>query len=353
MCARLWRGKEIRKTMEYRPLGATGFEVSAIGLGTEHLTNNPGDIIGDVLRTAVEGGISYIDLLWDDPVWWSNFEPVWMEHRKRFVAAIHWGGDLAQMEPCRQHFDGMLSRLCGGYAEVGIVTMVDTEVKWRGYAQEALERLRRYQEQGRIGAVGVSSHYTAMALKMVQSGLVDVLMVQVNLFRHHDENLALYRACADRGVGLVAMKPYAGGQVFIKTPPIGPAQCLAYVLSQPVSTVAAGVKNAEEMAAALHYWEASEEERNYHAALDHIRDYLVGDCIYCNHCLPCPQGINVGSIIQMADTAQYFPQEEIRAEYAAVEAKASACVECGECLERCPFGVDVMAKMRAAVGLFE
>jgi predicted aldo/keto reductase-like oxidoreductase len=32
---------------------------------------------------------------------------------------------------------------------------------------------------------------------------------------------------------------------------------------------------------------------------------------------------------------------------------ASACIECGECVERCPFDVDVIARMRSAVELFE
>jgi predicted aldo/keto reductase-like oxidoreductase len=33
--------------------------------------------------------------------------------------------------------------------------------------------------------------------------------------------------------------------------------------------------------------------------------------------------------------------------------KASACTECGACMERCPFGVDAIAKMRQAVEWFE
>ena len=38
---------------------------------------------------------------------------------------------------------------------------------------------------------------------------------------------------------------------------------------------------------------------------------------------------------------------------AALPAKASACVGCNVCMERCPFGVDVIAKMEKAVQLFE
>ena len=33
--------------------------------------------------------------------------------------------------------------------------------------------------------------------------------------------------------------------------------------------------------------------------------------------------------------------------------KASACVECGLCVERCPFDVDIMAKLAEAAAMFE
>jgi len=86
--------------MEYRQLGKTGLEVSATGLGAEHLAGQPGETIAAVLHTAVEAGIHYIDLLWDNPDWWSNVEPVFTQYRSRFIVAAHWGGDLNQVALC-------------------------------------------------------------------------------------------------------------------------------------------------------------------------------------------------------------------------------------------------------------
>jgi predicted aldo/keto reductase-like oxidoreductase len=232
--------------MEYRKLGNTDLVVSAIGLGTEYLTNQTKETINDVLRTAVEAGITYIDLLWENPDWWSNFELVFQQYRNRFILAAHWGGNLNQVGICQQNFDGILTRLCHNYADIALVTMIDTEVKWKGRAQEALERLMRYKEQGRIGTIGASSHYAQIARKMVDSGLIDMLMYPVNMFRDEDdENRALYKACVDHGVGLV--------------------------------------------------------------------------------------------------------KDEIWAEYEAFPVKASNCIECGECLDRCPFNVDIIAKIRQVV----
>ena len=45
--------------------------------------------------------------------------------------------------------------------------------------------------------------------------------------------------------------------------------------------------------------------------------------------------------------------EQIKEWYAGFPVKASACVECGICMERCPFGVEIIAKMREAAAEFE
>ena len=50
--------------------------------------------------------------------------------------------------------------------------------------------------------------------------------------------------------------------------------------------------------------------------------------------------------------AQQHLTDEVRAAYGALEAKASDCTKCGACKERCPFGVDVTAKMEQAVAVF-
>ena len=44
--------------------------------------------------------------------------------------------------------------------------------------------------------------------------------------------------------------------------------------------------------------------------------------------------------------------ETVREHYALLERRAGACVACGACEKRCPFGVPVRENMAAAVELF-
>ena len=74
--------------------------------------------------------------------------------------------------------------------------------------------------------------------------------------------------------------------------------------------------------------------------------------MYCNHCLPCPVSIDIGTTTRLTDTAAYGITDSIISEYEALSSKASDCTECGVCMENCPFGVDVVGNMARAVAMF-
>jgi len=121
--------------------------------------------------------------------------------------------------------------------------------------------------------------------------------------------------------------------------------------------------------------EASDEEKDFSSIITEFQEDLKGNCVYCNHCLPCPVGIDIGRIIQMVDKAMYNISDDLKGDYKTLRKKinfyypgrirtsrsqfkglsikASECVECGVCMERCPFDVDVISKMKLAVKLFK
>lgn len=343
--------------MEYRKLGRTGLEVSTIGLGTEHLVRHT-ESMEAVLRAACEAGVNYMDLVWTHAEFWDPFGPALRRYRDKFVLAVHWSyNDRFELEWAQRHFDDNLSRVGNEYAEIGMITMLDTEFTWNTWAPKSLECLQQYKEQGRIDFIGMSTHQIPMATRAARSGLFDVVMTPINIARHRcDEYQELYRACEEEGVGLVAMKVYRGGALCFTgdtTQTMTPVQCLHYVLSQPVSTTVPGAKTVTEYQATLQYLEASDAEKQYEGMFANVDQNLQGECVYCNHCLPCPQEIDIGRVNKMVDTGQYHPREEIMSEYALLPAKASDCIECGDCMTRCPYDVNVLDKMQKAVQMFE
>jgi predicted aldo/keto reductase-like oxidoreductase len=71
---------------------------------------------------------------------------------------------------------------------------------------------------------------------------------------------------------------------------------------------------------------------------------------YGYHCLPCPEGVEIGWVIYQLDQVPGSGVEQVKEWYTKFPVKASACIEYGVCLDRCPFDVDIIAKMHADAG---
>jgi predicted aldo/keto reductase-like oxidoreductase len=179
----------------------------------------------------------------------------------------------------------------------------------------------------------------------------------------------LYLTCQENAVGLIAMKPYAGGLVLQEGIPsdalrdsglrhpggiaLTPVQCLSYVLSQSgISTALAGCRKPEEVEAAVAYFDAGEEERDFSAIDVNALWKLRRRCVYCNHCLPCPSEIEIGTLMRLLDSAEHALNETVTAEYGTLMKRASDCTQCGFCVERCPFDVPVLDRMERAIQVF-
>ena len=337
-----------------------------IGLGVEHLIADR-ENMEEVMDLAVSAGVGYIDLVYNDPIGihvdeWEAITPALRRHRNNLTLAAHWG--FIYHEPfdrCHKCFELVLDRVGNDYVEIAILTMVDSEPLWEGWAQESIAILRDYQREGRIGSIGLSNHVPDVALRAVESGLIDVLMFPVNLYQHHQdtERQALLEVCTEHRVGVVAMKPYYGGRLLHtegRSTGISPIQSLHYVLDQSVATVVPGPRNAEELQQALNYFEASEDEKHYALLHDELTERLRGRCVLCKHCLPCPQEIPIPDVIACLDWVEFYGpshQKQSREWYAAMTSKGSDCTECGVCVERCPFEVDIIGKMKRAAEVFE
>ena len=105
------------------------------------------------------------------------------------------------------------------------------------------------------------------------------------------------------------------------------------------------------MRACVGYESAGPEETDYAAALAALpKVSWKGHCMYCGHCAPCPQRIDVATVTKFLNLAraQGGVPETVREHSAALERKGGDCVECGACEARCPFEVPIRENMRAA-----
>ncbi len=379
--------------MIYRKLGRTGADVGVIGLGAEYLEHEPEKTVVSVVHEAVDNGVNYIDLFLASPGVRDNIGKALINKRQKVMIAGHLGAVMRggqykrsrDNEESLTYFDDLLTRLRTDYIDVLMLHYVDKQDDYERVfdAEGLLGVALKLKQEGKARFIGMSSHNVPTSLRAVDSGHVDVLMFSINpafdmlpgempteiskkeiLYHQSPEAVAktftarqaLYHACAVQDVAVVAMKPYAAGVLFRDNPSsiiLTPVQCLSYVLSQPsVYTAVPGCKTVAEMRDALAYLDATDEEKDFSAIHSNPMWKVQGNCMYCNHCLPCPVSIDIGALTKITDTADFAMSDAVAAEYEAMEVKASACTECGACMERCPFGVDVVTNMNRAVQIF-
>lgn len=167
----------------------------------------------------------------------------------------------------------------------------------------------------------------------------------------------LYDLCGQMGVPIVAMKPFAAGNILRGHEDgrlkglleLTPVQCISYILSIPqVACPVPGFASVDELNQTLAWLTATEEERDF----SQIDDSLVGkfrnQCMYCNHCQPCPQGIDIAEVTKLTDMAQNNVTDDLFRRYSGLTATAGNCLHCGACTKRCSFGIDAERNMRRA-----
>jgi len=369
--------------MQYRKLGRTGIDVSAISLGTEYLINLSREHVVSVIHEALAQGINYFDLFFAQPEFRDNMCAAFKGHRDKALLAAHLGStdQNGQYERTRdlklaeEFFDDFLVRYNTDYVDFVYLHNSDGQEDYDLVMNGGfLDLAKRYVKEGKARFIAFSGHTPSTAQQAVESGEVDVVMFPISLVNNAiPGRKELFNACVKHNVGLVAMKPFAGGKLFqkdqimslehyqlgaskrdIEKPAeIKPIQCLYYTLSQVgVSNVVPGCKTVEQLNEVLAYFDATDEEKDFSEIIQFFQQYVTGECCYCNHCLPCPSEINIGQTMRLLDMAVSGVTPELKADYDAMPTNASDCVQCGSCMERCPFEVDVISKMEQADKLF-
>lgn len=380
--------------MNYRALGNTGVKVSEIGIGCEGFLERTPEEVRAYVDKMEELGVNCIDLYAPNPDFRTNLGAALKGRREKFVLQAHlcavWKDGqyerTREIDRVKAAFEDQLERLGTDHVEIGMIHYIDSMNDWRTVKDgPVMEYALDLKRRGVIGCIGMSGHNPEVALAAVESGLIEVLMFSVNpcydllpasedvealwdeknyenpLVNMDPERTRLYETCQRLGVGVTVMKAFGGGDLLsdklsLAGKALTPFQCLHYALTRPaVACVMAGARSVDELVRAAAYETASDEEKDYAAAFASFpRISWKGRCMYCGHCAPCPQGINVAAVTKFLNLAlaQETMPETVREHYKVLPHHAGECVACGSCEERCPFEVPAVENMRRAREIF-
>ncbi|MDR1839866.1 MAG: aldo/keto reductase [Treponema sp.] len=378
--------------MIYRPISNTGMSASIIGLGTEHLDNKPYETAESITNAALEQGINIMDVFMPGEKVRQNIGRALAGRRDKALIQGHIGStDINQqydisrdIKTVKKYFENLLRCLNTDYIDIGMLFFIDSEKDFTDvFEGDSLAYALELKKQGKIRALGASSHNPVIARKVVQTGLVDLLMFSINpafdmaaadtyvldylegkidIEKKLDPVRAdLYKFCEQKGIAITTMKTLGAGKLISAqhTPfshPLSVTQCIHYALTRPaVVSALIGCATAEQVLEAAGYLNAGEEERDYSAVIKDFQGSMKGSCVYCNHCLPCPAQINIACVNKYLDIALLDEKNippSVASHYRALEHQGSECTACGSCEERCPFSVPVIKNMKKAFDLF-
>jgi aryl-alcohol dehydrogenase-like predicted oxidoreductase len=244
-----------------RPLGRTGAQVSALGVGGHHLGDMPS--AADAVRLvheAIDGGVNFFDNCWE---YHNGRSELWLgealrgKRDKAFLMTKVCTHGRAGALGLRM-LEESLRRLQTDHLDLWQIHGVSFESDPRlafakGGIVEAMDRARR---EGKVRFVGFTGHKDpALHLRMLTFGFkFDTAQMPLNPFDAHFHGSFEREVLPElnkRGMGVLGMKSFGGTGDAVKQGVLTARETLAYAMSLPVATTISGMDSLEVLRANL------------------------------------------------------------------------------------------------------
>lgn len=199
---------------------------------------------------------------------------------------------------------------------------------------EAMEEAVR---QGKVRHIGITNHRLSVAQEAIDSGLYETLQFPFSYLASEKE-LSLVEQCRTHNMGFIAMKGLAGGLINHA------ATAYAYLAQFPHVEPIWGIQRESELDEFISFQTTPpvlDDEMRLRIAND--RKELCGEfCRGCGYCHPCTAGIEIADCNRMYLFLRRAPYSVyLNEEFYEKMSKINDCVNCGKCVSKCPYGLDI------------
>ena len=366
--------------MEYVELGNTGYTVSRLGFGSMRLPMiNIGDksyvdierAIGTIHR-ALELGVTYVDTGFNYCAEESELVvgtalAQWPDREKIVVTAKCTKFRMANQGDMRRLLDHQLWRQRREFFDFYLFHGIGWD-NWHEFDEKVgwIKDMRQAKEEGLVKRTGFSFHDKPENMKkLIDTGMFELVTCQYNYLDRSNEEAIRY--AREKGLAVVVMGPVGGGRLAVMPKRLSELAnlsasnaaelALRFVLSNPGVNVAisgmGSVEMVEQNCAAADKGPLSEGEvSTITEMMDGMKELARLYCTGCGYCMPCPNGVNISRVFELANYYRVYGLQDYALEqYQALiggEADADQCVECGECLEKCPQNIEIPDQLKEA-----
>jgi predicted aldo/keto reductase-like oxidoreductase len=381
--------------MEYRTFGKTGKQVSVLGFGCMRLPVIGGDVTRidegqamEMIRYAIDNGVNYLDTAYSyhsdavsEP---GSCEPFLAGvlrdgYREKVHVATKLPSWLVGSRGDMDRFlDEQLERLGTATIDFYLLHSLNRST-WDKLVRFGVpDFLDKALEQGKIRYAGFSFHDELDLFKEITDAYDwNFCQIMYNYFDvHYQAGREGLLYAADKGMAVVVMEPLRGGSLVNGLP--GDARkilseaapgrteadwALRWLWRQPeVSVVLSGMSHMDQVRENLQLaatvpdasWTEGDDEAI--GRVNHIINSLQRvSCTSCGYCMPCPEGVDIPRNFTLCNDYHMLNDPGAKFRYFRLLSetqRASNCVQCGECLEKCPQQIQIPDELEYVAALF-
>lgn len=334
--------------MEKRILGKTGLEIVCVGFGGIPIQRVDQKKVIEIVDALEHEGVNFIDTARGYTVSEGFLGNALKGRRDKFILATK--SMAKDYESMKAEVETSLKDLQTDYIDLYQLHLVKNMADYEVVMGEngAYRALVEAKEAGKIGHIGITAHSADFMMEIIDDMPFETLQFPYNLVEY--QATELFKRAKARNIGVICMKPIAGGAIK------NGALSIKYILQNDcVSAVIPGMEKPEEVlknisVATGDYTFTAEEQKE----ADEIIEELHGNfCRRCGYCLPCEAGINIPSMfIAEGYYTRYKMVGYAETYYSKQPVKAGACIKCGTCLSRCPYNLPIIDKMEKVQRVF-
>lgn len=278
-------------------------------------------------------------------------------------------------------FAEQLERTGAGYFDMYLLHAMGAERMKTVRQNRVWTYLLGEKERGRIRRLGFSFHDSPEVLDSMLTELpeAEFVQLQINYADWEDADVQsrrCYEVAQKHGKPVIVMEPIRGGSLASEKAVCAPllqgadpraslaSWALRFAAGLPgVAMVLSGMSNLEQLQQNVTLFDSMEplsekEQAVLVKAAEMLRAAGTVPCTGCKYCVEgCPAGINIPDILDLLNEyARFGSLASAKRSYGfrtRGKGLASACVNCGQCLNVCPQHIESAQHMSRAAELFE
>lgn len=324
--------------MERITLGRTGLSINRCGFGGIPIQRVDENQAVETVRHAVEHGVDFIDTSRAYTTSERRIGKALKLTDKRVILASK--SVSRKSEDVRADLEKSLSELQVDYIDLYQCHFVSNREDYQHVLKTggAFDTLVKAKDEGIIGHIGITSHSLEVLEQVIHDDLFESIMVCFSFLEPAAKDLIIPKAL-EKNMGVIAMKSFSGGVID------NPSLALKWALSHPGVVIIPGVEDTTlfdqnwSVFASGNYALTSAEKEE----IDIIRrQYDKVFCRRCDYCQPCSEEIPISVMLHVQSVIKRMGKDAIHGAFLSpVLVAARKCTECGECLDRCPYGLPI------------